>query len=139
MYQTWALGQKEILAPNWFNSIPDCYVQSISKALYKKKKKKREKSIWAFIDCTLWSTVMYQWSLEYTNWIPWKTFHKNGYGFDTKLHPVVRLQFWSSEHYRINSWLPLLPDSLWPGVVVPVRVLFMGQINMSEIMMSLSF
>ena len=29
--------------------------------------------------------------------------------------------------------LPLLPGSLWPGVVAPDRVLFMGQIELSDI------
>ena len=44
--------------------------------------------------------------------------------YDTKLHWVVRLQFYSSDEFKVTtSWL-LLPGSLWPMVVVSVKVSF---------------
>ena len=40
---------------------------------------------------------------------------------------MVRLKFWSSGECGVTS---LLPGSLWPGVVIPVRVPAMGQIDL---------
>ena len=56
---------------------------------------------------------------------PKKKKWKNEYlVYDTKLHLLVRLQaVWSTLS------LPLLPDPLWPGVVVPVRFLWVKQIS----------
>ena len=42
----------------------------------------------------------------------------------TQRHIMVRLQSWSTFS------LPSLPDLLWPGVVVPVTVISMGQIEL---------
>ena len=42
---------------------------------------------------------------------------------------MVRLHFWKEGS---NSSLTLLPDSLLPGVVVPVKVPYVGQIDMFE-------
>ena len=36
---------------------------------------------------------------------------------------------------RSTSSLPSLPDLLWPGVVAPDRVLFMGQIELNSVLM----
>ena len=47
----------------------------------------------------------------------------------SKWHLMVRLQFWSYEEYGVTSSLPLLLDS---GVIVPVRVPFIGQIDLFE-------
>ena len=49
--------------------------------------------------------------------------------YNAKLHLVVRLQFWCS---GVTSSLLLLLDTLWPGVVVSVRLTYMGQIDMFE-------
>ena len=40
------------------------------------------------------------------------------------------LQLWGM---WITAWLPLLPSPFWTGVVVPERIPFMGQIELSEI------
>ena len=50
----------------------------------------------------------------------------------TKLQSVVRLYFWNLFERRVTGLLLLLQGSLWPGVVVPVTVSFMGQINLVE-------
>ena len=53
-------------------------------------------------------------------------------GYDTKLHLVIRFNFRIPVGYVVNSLLQLLPGPLCPGVVVPVRVPFMDQINPFE-------
>ena len=50
-------------------------------------------------------------------------------GYDTKLHLIVRFQFWSIRKYGVTYSLPLLPGPLWPGVLVYVRVPSIGQIE----------
>ena len=44
----------------------------------------------------------------------------------------MRIQFWNSGGQWSTPTLPLLADPLWPGVVVPIRVQSMGQINLFE-------
>ena len=54
-------------------------------------------------------------------------------GYDTKKSDSdasVMLEFWGM---RIIPSLPLLPGPLWPGVVVPERVLSMVQIELFDI------
>ena len=52
-------------------------------------------------------------------------------GFVTKLHSVVRLQFWRSNDSGILLLLLLLlPGLLLPGLIVSVRVLSMSQIDL---------
>ena len=46
---------------------------------------------------------------------------------------MVRFEFWNSGEDGLNLSLPLLPGPLRPGVVVPVRVGSMDQIDLSEI------
>ena len=50
--------------------------------------------------------------------------------YDTKLHLITRLQFWSSGRVWSTSLLPLTPGLLGPGVVVLVRVSSIGQIDL---------
>ena len=47
--------------------------------------------------------------------------------YDTKLHLVVRLQFWA---VWSTSSLLLLSGPLWLGVIIPVRIPSMGQIEL---------
>ena len=42
------------------------------------------------------------------------------------------LELWEM---RSTSLLPSLPGALWPGVVAPDRVLFMGQIELKCVLM----
>ena len=51
-----------------------------------------------------------------------------GYDIKTSDSEIPFLEFWGIQ--SIPS-LHLLPDPLWPGVVVPLRVLYMGQIELS--------
>ena len=54
-------------------------------------------------------------------------------GYDTKQYDdeaSLRLELWET---RGTPSLPLLPGSLWPGVVAPDRFLYMGQIEMFDI------
>ena len=46
---------------------------------------------------------------------------------------MVNLQLWSSEENEDNSSLLLHSDPLLSGVVVPIRIKFIGQMNMFEI------
>ena len=58
-----------------------------------------------------------------------KHFQKGCPEYDTKLHLMVRPQFWrSGEMWRTPS-LSLLPGPFLSRVVVPVRVPYMGQID----------
>ena len=52
---------------------------------------------------------------------------------DTKLHPVVRLQFWRSGECGITSLLPLLSYPLYTKVIMFDRGLSMGQIELFKI------
>ena len=74
--------------------------------------------------------------LEYVNGIFCRRvtpLHKKGYSkYDTKLHPVVRIQFRSSVKYGISSLLTLLQSLFWFAVVVLVRKLFLGRIEIFE-------
>ena len=45
------------------------------------------------------------------------------------LRPVSRLYFWRFWSMRCTLLFPLLLGSLWPGVVIPVSVSFMGQLG----------
>ena len=59
--------------------------------------------------------------LKYSSCFP-STF---GYpGYDTELHPVVRLQFWSIWACGIIPSFLSLPGLLWPGVLIPVKAPF---------------
>ena len=49
--------------------------------------------------------------------------------YNTRLHQMVRLKFWRV--WSTHS-LPLLQGPFWPGVVIPVRVPFMYQIDQFE-------
>ena len=52
--------------------------------------------------------------------------------YSTKLHLVVRLQLCSSGEIAVTSLLLLLPGPLWPKVVILVKVLSLGQIDLFE-------
>ena len=52
--------------------------------------------------------------------------------YDPKLHPGVRLKFWSLVGCGVTCSLPLLPGPLWPRVMVSVRVSALGQIELFE-------
>ena len=43
------------------------------------------------------------------------------------------LQYWCSREGRITSSLALLPDPLWPGMVIPIRIQSASQINLFEL------
>ena len=47
--------------------------------------------------------------------------------YDTKLHQMLKLQFWSSGSIGV-AFLPLHPDPDWSRMLVPVKTLSMGQI-----------
>ena len=70
-------------------------------------------------------------SLAYAHCIPWRSIRPHQkprcFGYDTKLH--LRLWFWRPAS---TPSLPLLPDPLWSGVLVPVRVPSMSQIDILE-------
>ena len=56
-------------------------------------------------------------------------------GYNTKLHLIVWLLFWTSEESRVpliafTPSLTLLPVLLWPGVVTPVSVPPMSQVDL---------
>ena len=50
----------------------------------------------------------------------------------TQNNQMVRLQFWSFRGMWSTPSLPLLPGSLWPDIVVPLRLLSMGQIELFD-------
>ena len=54
--------------------------------------------------------------------------------YDIKLHLIVRVQFWRSSGVWSTYSLPLRPGPLRPKLVVPVRVPFMGQIDVSKLL-----
>ena len=68
------------------------------------------------------------------NYFSWFFYVKLSYNkhpdYDTKLHLVVKLIFWSSGECAIILLLSLRPGPLWPRVVVPVRVPSVSQINL---------
>ena len=57
--------------------------------------------------------------------------HYSDQSYDTKLHLVLRLRFWSFEDCSVSTKLPLLPDPLW--VVVSVWVPSMSKIDVLKI------
>ena len=50
-------------------------------------------------------------------------------GYDTKLHLIARILFWRASSTPLLS---LLQGPLWPGVVVPISVLFISQTDLFE-------
>ena len=69
--------------------------------------------------------------LEYSHCIPYKEVRpplkKYSLEYDTKLHLIVRLQFW---RYMMYLLLPLLSGLLWPGAVLPAIVPSIGLIDL---------
>ena len=92
------------------------------------------------INILLWSKIgisniqpnSISWSLQYTDCknlpLPKK---RKCLRYDTKLHLVVRLQFWRSREGSTPS-LPLFQGPFWPRVVVPIRVPSMSEIDLFE-------
>ena len=59
--------------------------------------------------------------------------HNDFPGYDTKQFDIkapVMLELWGMQN--TSSW-PSLPGPLWPRIVAPDRVLFMGQIKKFDI------
>ena len=54
--------------------------------------------------------------------------------YDSKLHLVASLQFWSFRKYTVIPSLPLILDQLKSKVIVPAKFLSMGQTNLFDIM-----
>ena len=52
--------------------------------------------------------------------------------YETELHLVVRLQFWSCGECWLTPTLLSLPGPLWSGVVASLRVPCMGQMDLLE-------
>ena len=48
-------------------------------------------------------------------------------GYNTKPHPVMMFQLWTSSEYGVTHLLLLLPATLQPGVVLLIKVSFKGQ------------
>ena len=63
-------------------------------------------------------------------WVRFFPQEKESPGYNIKLHLMVRLQFWRSEECWLLSSLTLIPGPLWLKVVVPVRLLSMGQTDL---------
>ena len=80
--------------------------------------------------------VQYLWGLEYADYIPRRGAREPPKywvsRYDTKLYMVVRFHFLSSEEWEDNSALPLLPGQLRYGVVAPVTLPSMDQIDLFE-------
>ena len=56
-------------------------------------------------------------------------------GYDTKQSDSEAQVMLELRSIQSTSSLPLLPGPLWPGMVVPDRVLFMGQIELECVLM----
>ena len=80
--------------------------------------------------------LSFQWAIECNDCILEHFFSKKWYlGDDTKLHLMVKLQFWRSGECKVfilDNLLQLLPGPLKPIIVVPYRILSMGQIELCE-------
>ena len=52
----------------------------------------------------------------------------------SKLHLMVRIQFWNFEECGFIHLLPWLPGLLWPGLVVPVRFQSIDHLDLFRVM-----
>ena len=50
-------------------------------------------------------------------------------GWEATLHPIERLQLENSQMIGVISSLVLLPGTHWPGVVIPVMISSMGEVD----------
>ena len=92
--------------------------------------------IYVFKKCDKWASIALQQSIPTVNrFVSWncrevRTPLNECPGHDNKLHLMVRLQSWRFGGMWNTPSLPLLPGPIRSGVVAPVRVPSLGQIEL---------
>ena len=87
-----------------------------------------------------WNCVRKKWINEIYIWGTWdiseyiRSRNHVCPGYDTKLYPALRLQFWNPRWCGITILLPLHSSPLWAGVIIHIRLPSTDKIHLFEIM-----